>query len=146
MSALLKSVPTNNAQPTIAEQIETACAEWRTYKHHEELAKEARLRAEESLIELLSFSKLEGSATEKTPAHKITLTAKLDRKLDMDAYLAIEHQLPQDMRPVKTKVELDMKGVKWLEEKAPQYYAIVAPCITTKPAKTAVKVEFIGGV
>lgn len=129
---------------TISQQIEKACHEWRSWKRAEELARESRASAEQKLVALAKFEKLEGSSTIKNGDYKISLTAKLDRKLDVDAYLAIENNLPENMRPIKTKVELDLKGLKWMEENASEQYAIVAPCITTKPAKTAVKVEFIG--
>ncbi len=144
MNAPLKLV---SEQPeSLEQQIEQAAQDWRTYKRQEDMAKENRITAELKLIELIGFNKLEGSQTTKTVDHKISLTAKLDRKLDQSAYLAIESQLPENMRPVKTKLELDLKGIKWMEENAPDQYALVAPCITTKPAKAAVKVEFIGGV
>lgn len=128
------------------EKLEAACKEWRDFKRAEDAAKAGRLQVEIEIIELAKFNKLEGSETIKTNGHefKISLTAKLDRKLDESAYLNIEEHLPPDMRPVRTKLELDVKGLKWLEEHEPDYYAIVAPCVTTKPAKTAVKIEFIG--
>lgn len=133
---------------SLAQQIEKACHEWRSWKHAEDMAKENRVAVELKLIELMGFNKLEGSQTTKTEDgnYKISFTAKLDRKLDQEAYLAIEPQLPENMRPVKTKIELDLKGIKWMEENAQEFAALVLPCITTKPAKTAVKVEFIGGV
>lgn len=142
MNAPLKLV--SDQPETIEETINRTCNEWRAYKRAEDMAKENRVKAEEALIALLAFNKLEGSTTQKQGDYKISLTAKLDRKLDIDAYLAIEQQLPDTMRPVKTKIELDLKGIKWMEENAPEQFALVAPCITTKPAKTAVKVEFIG--
>ena len=146
MNAPLKLV--SDQSLSLAEQIEKAANEWRSWKHAEDRAKENRLQSELKLIELFGFNKLEGSQTIKTDDgnYKISFTAKLDRKLDEDAYRAIEHNLPDNMRPVRVKLELDTKGIKWMEENAPDAYALVAPCITTKPAKTAVKVEFIGGV
>lgn len=137
-------IPINPA--SVENPVSVACRFWREAKLKEERAKAERLAAEETLLDLLDFDKLEGSSTSKTEdgLWKVTLTAKLDRKLDEDAWRLVEERIPAELRPVKAKLELDLKGLKWLEANEPEIYALLAPCLTVKPAKTAVKVEFLG--
>ena len=139
----LKLVPPSD-QPSVTEQLTSFCQLWRTLKLAESEANEGRVEIEKQIIQLTGFAKLEGSQTIKNEDYKISLTAKLDRKLDVIAYQAIQEQLPEDMRPVKTKTDLDMTGLKWMEKNAPELAKLVSNCVTTKPAKTAVKVDFVG--
>jgi len=133
-------------------EIEKASNDWIAWKRAEEIARENRIKAEDELIKASSFKKLEGSSTfiaGSNYQYKISLIAKLDRKLDVNEYRKVESLIPLDLRPVKTKLELDLAGIRYLEKKEPEIASIMAHCITTKPAKTSVKVEYcglIGGV
>ena len=122
-------------------EIEELASNWLYWKAEEENARDQRLYEEEILLGLVPLNKPEGSSTLKQGSYKITLTAKLNRTLDADAYHAIVDQIPVDLRPVRYKAELDLKGIRYLENNEPDTYALIAPCITTKPAKTSVKVE-----
>lgn len=127
-------------------QISAACLAWQAAKRAEDAAKAERVSAENLIIDLLGFSKDEGSQTFKTDdGWKAVLTAKLDRKLDEEKWLEVENQFPVDMRPIKIKRELDTKGVNWLKNNAPTLYSILSSCMTIKPAKTGVKIERLDG-
>ena len=93
-------------------------------------AKDDVLRIEKEILKLAP-EKLEGSQTLPVPGFKLTTTHKLTRKLDYDAYQALD--LPDNLNFVNLKPAIDL-----FEAIDP---ALVASCITTKPAKTAVKVE-----
>jgi hypothetical protein len=122
-------------------EIEEAADRWLDWKTEEDWARSCRLKAEKALLKLIPQDKAEGTSTLKQGDYKITLTAKLNRTLDADAYHAIVDQIPVDLRPVRYKAELDLKGIRYLENNEPDTYALIAHCINTKPAKAAVKVE-----
>lgn len=122
-------------------EIEEAADLWLVWKTEEDWARSFRLKAEKALLKLIPLNMPEGTSTLKQGDYKITLTANLNRALDADAYHAIVDQIPVDLRPVRYKAELDLKGIRYLENNEPDTYALIAPCITTKPAKAAVKVE-----
>ncbi|MBT3367772.1 MAG: hypothetical protein HN416_11505 [Nitrospina sp.] len=98
-------------------------------------AKDDVLRIEKEILKLAP-EKLEGSQTLPVPGFKLTTTHKLTRKLDYDAYQALD--LPDNLNFVNLKPAIDLFKLRAIEAIDP---ALVASCITTKPAKTAVKVE-----
>jgi len=105
-------------------------------------AKEAMATAKGEVLriekQILDFApeKLEGSQTLPAPGFKLTITHKLTRKLDFDAYQALD--LPENMQFVNLKPSIDLFKLRAIERLDS---ALVAQCITTKPAKTAIKVE-----
>ena len=141
----LKLVPTSD-QATNTDKLTTYCQLWHQFKLAESKANEGRVEIEQQIIQLIGFVKLEGSQSVKNKDFKISLTGKLDRKLDVAAYMLIESQLPENMRPVKTKIDLDITGLKCMEKNEPELAKLVANCVTTKPAKISVKVDFLGAL
>ena len=119
--------------PTLAES-------WRAAKRAEESAREERVRIEEEIIALTGCRE-EGSQTYAAGDWKITVTGKLTRKLDADAWARIESSIPEAMRPVKYAPILDTKGLRYLENNEPDIYRLVAEAIETKPAKPAVSIK-----
>lgn len=113
---------------------------WLIAKHEEEMANRERIRIEEQMLPLLE-QKTEGSVTTELPSgHKVTVTNKLTRALDFDAFARVRDAIPPALRPIKVKEVLDEAGVKWLANNEPNVYAILAPCLTVKPAKPGFKV------
>ena len=80
--------------------------------------------------------KLEVSQTIPVHGWKLTTTHKLTRKLDFDAYQALD--LPENMQFVNMKPTIDLFKLRAIEMLDP---ALVAQCVTVKPAKTAIKIE-----
>ena len=74
-------------------------------------------------------------------ANLLTLAYVLVYTADMEQLQAICAKLPEDMRPIKTKVELDQTGAKYLRANEPAIWAQLAQAITVKPAKTGVEVK-----
>ena len=97
-------------------------------------AKTEVLRIEKLILDLAP-PKMEGSQTLPTPGFKLTITSELTRKLDYDAYMAIATPATSfvDLKP-----SINLKQLRVVEQADP---AMVAQCVTTKPAKTAIKVE-----
>lgn len=119
---------------------------WIGAKHEEDEANKNRINIENLLISTLAFNKREGSETKKFDDLKITFTAKLNRTVDVDKWLEIKSQVPENLQAVveeKVTYKVTDKGARWLEENNRDVYALVSKAITTKPAKVAVKVEVI---
>jgi hypothetical protein len=125
---------------TIIDPLADAIEVYIAAKRDEDCARDARLVAEERIL-ALHPAKEEGSETFEAAGFKVTLTGKLTYKCD-DARALAEAcaDWPASMVPIKTKVELDETGAKWLRANEPQAWAQIASYISVKPAKTAVKV------
>lgn len=113
-------------------------------KRVEDAATKARIAAEESILALRP-AKEEGAETFEVGGYKVTLTGKLAYKC-ADARALAEacaaSHMPTSWIPVKTKVELDATGCKWLRENEAELWArFVAPHVTVSPAKTSVSVK-----
>ncbi len=110
-------------------------------KRDEDLAKAGRLAAEERLVALVP-PKEEGSMTVDAGGYKLTLTGSLSYKADsVDAVRAATAQWPAELIPLKTKVELDATGCKFIRANRPDLWVQLAKAVTVSPAKTAVKVS-----
>ncbi len=131
--------PTNN--PTI----DQFCQQWRQAKQAEDQAKKTRTEIEQQMLEVLAFNKPEGSETIKTDTFKVTLTGKLNRKLDTHKWEQVKESIPPQLNPVEESISYKIidKGIRYLEANEPDTYKLIAPCLTTTPAKTAVKVEVL---
>ena len=116
--------------------------QWIDAKRDEDVANAKRLAVEAEICKLQP-AKEEGSATtELAGGMKLTLTGKLTYKADVPKLVELAAKLPENLRPLKTEVKLDETGAKYLRSKEPQLWALIAPAIEVKPAKTAIKVGF----
>lgn len=108
-------------------------------KRFEDAATERRIELEREIIELLGIRD-EGSMTHKIgDGFKVVITAKKSRKMDWDMLDAIPlSKLPESLRPVKVKRELDERGVKYLRDNEPELYAVLSPALTVTPTKPQV--------
>lgn len=103
-------------------------------------ARDMRIAIEQQIIETVGV-KDEGAFTVKSDRFKVTTTGKLTRKVDWKKYHAVcEVRIPEALRPVRIKEELDTKLIKHLESNEPELFAVMAECLTTSPAKPAVSV------
>ena len=106
----------------------------------EKAAKEKRISLEEELIALVG-AREEGAQTHEIGDYKITITGKLNRKIDWEMFDAqLAAKIPASLHPVKMKRELDETGVKYLANNEPQIYKVLLPALTIQPAKTNVKI------
>jgi len=125
-------------EPSVSELAEA----WLRAKCREEAANAERIAIEERLIEFVD-TKSEGSMTTKLDDFAVTVTCRINRSISDDGIIAIKGLIPVEYQPLKTKVELDAKGLDWLKENRPQYYRVAADYVTSKPGKPGFKISRI---
>lgn len=135
---MAKTVIRNQLSP-----LETLSTHWLKAKAAEEDARLHRIALEED-IEALIPCPMEGSASVSGGGLKITVTHKLNRSVDMEAYREHRDEIPSDITPIRMKYDVDIKLYRALESANPEMFKIVQKFVEVKPAKTAVKVEVIG--
>lgn len=117
---------------------------WSIAKQREDTAKAERIKIEEDILKAHP-AREEGSETFETPkGTKITLTGKVSYKADIDKLIGLAGGWPEDIRPIRTKVEADETRLKAIRQHRPDLWAAIAPAIETKPAKTGVSIKFGG--
>ena len=120
-----------NNEPPIYDLVDR----WLDLKKAEDDAKNERIKIEEEMINFLE-TKTEGSATttleDKT---KITVKTGFSRKLDLKAWEKVKQKIVPEVRPIKTKIELDVPELKKLKEKEPLVYKTISEAITVTPSK-----------
>lgn len=112
-------------------------------KREEDAAIKARREVDAQIAELLKdANKLEGSVSQKLPeGYKVTVTYKLDRKVDTDALKAGWEKLPFDVQAVfKWKADLSISEYRKLDEKVQRS---AAQFFTTKEASPSITIEAI---
>lgn len=121
--------------------IDTLIEAWINAKAREKAANEYRLDLEEQIIAILG-ARPEGSETHALASgHKVTITGKMTYTADMPTLMAICAALPPELRPIKTKTELDQTGAKYIRANMPDIWDQIAPAITMKPAKTSIDIK-----
>lgn len=128
----------DSATPSPQPTLEQLCANWMLIKATESQATAERIAIEDKIV-ALTGKRDEGAQTVAAGDYKITITGKLSRKMDWQAWESVKTQIPQELHPVKLKPELDEKGVKWLAQHQPDYYRLLP--IEAKPAKTAISIK-----
>lgn len=116
---------------------------WLEAKAAEESARNHRIALEEE-IETLIPGPLEGSTSTEADGIKITVTRKLNRSVDYDAYKEVAESIPASLTPIRIKYDLDLKMYRSIEAANPDVFKIVQKFVEVKPAKTAIKVEVLG--
>lgn len=123
-----------------------AVAEYINAKRDEEHAAARRLRAEE-LILSLHPAREEGSDTFDAGGYKVTVTGKLSYSMSCEPRTLeqVWHEIGDTAGdvpvPLKSKVELDATGAKWIRQNRPDLWAFLSKVVTIKPAKTAISVK-----
>jgi hypothetical protein len=124
------------------EPIDQLATEWAIAKDREDAAKAERISVEEKLVKLHP-AKEEGSESFSTPAGaKVVLTGRVTYKVDIDKLIALTGAWPDDVRPVKTKVEADETRLKAIRNESPKLWGQIADAVETKPAKTGVSIKW----
>lgn len=122
--------------------LDLLATEWAIAKEKEDAAKAERIDIENKIL-AVHPAKPEGSETFATPAGaKITLTGKVTYKVSIDKLVALTAGWPDDVRPVKTKVEADESRLKAIRAESPKLWAQIASAVETKPAKTGVSIKW----
>ena len=111
--------------------------EWLSAKDKELKATADRVAIEQEII-LLTGQKEEGAQTHKIDGFVIEVKGVINRKMDWAKWDEIKDQIPEALRPIKLKPELDVTGVKYLKANEPDIYALLP--ITVTPGKTGVTI------
>jgi hypothetical protein len=130
-------LPFPHERPTLEQLVDA----WIAAKAKEDSANSERLAIEQLICEA-SPPKEEGATTVEVGGKKLTLTGKLTYKADLPKLQELAQRLPEELRPLKTEVKADEAGLKFLRKNEPQLWAVIAPAVEVKPAKTAIKVGF----
>lgn len=112
-------------------------------KREEDAAIKARREVDAQIAELLKdANKLEGSVSQKLPeGYKVTVTYKLDRKVDTQALTDGWAKLPIDIQAAfKWKADLSVSEFRKLNDKA---QVSAAQFFTTKEASPSITIEAI---
>jgi len=120
-----------NNEPPIYDLVDR----WLDLKKAEDDAKVERIKIEEEMINFLE-TKPEGSVTTTLEDNtKITVKCGFNRKLDLEAWEQVKQKIVPDVRPVKTKIELDIPALKTLQKEVPLAYKAISEAITVTPSK-----------
>lgn len=124
------------------DNVSALARDWIEAKKQEAEANKRRVKIEEQLIGALG-AKDEGSITHELDEYKVTLTQPVARKVDVKAWEIVKNNIPHELWPIKTKVDVDATGIKWLKESEPKLWKAVSRAFTEKPGKIGVKVEAV---
>lgn len=122
--------------------VEPLAQAWLDAKRAEAKANAERLKIEAQLSEAIEIPE-EGSKTHKLEGFKITVTQPVTRKLDEASWEKVKDRIAPDMWPVKTKIEADATGCKYLATNEPKEWRKIASAFEAKPGKVGFKVEVI---
>ena len=121
----------------MSKTLEQLSEEWLAAKEKERQATDDRIAVEEAII-ALTGKKDEGSQTIKADGFSIEVKGVINRKMDWKKWDDVCGQIPPALRPVKLKPELDITGVRYLQQNEPDIYALLP--ITVTPGKTGITV------
>lgn len=131
----------NLQQLTKAPTLDTLAAAWIQSKAMEDRARKQRLDIEQSIVSLVQ-SKDEGSVSAEAGALAVSVTFKLNRKVDADALKCAWSGLPPTVQDAFSwKPDVSLSQLRALEKAAPNDYGLALQFITTTPAKPAVTVK-----
>ena len=122
--------------------VEGLCGAWLEAKRREDEAKKARLEVEAQIGAALE-KKPEGAITHKLTAYKVTLTQPIYRKVDPAKWDGVKTLISANLWPIKTIIEADATGCKYLANNEPALWAMIAGAFTVSPGKVGVEVKEI---
>lgn len=105
-------------------------------------AKNLFLAIEAELTEEVGH-KEEGSFSCYIDGFKVTTVGRVTRKLDEKQWAKIAPEVGERLanRLVKTKYDINLRELRYIENNEPEVFKQVATAITSKPSKPSIKVE-----
>ena len=123
--------------------IEKLSQEWLDAKNAEVIALGKRREIEEEIISQVQ-TRDEGTTSENIGDLKLSVTFKMDRKVDANAVQEAWNVLPPLVQEAFIwKPDLVLRHARAIESANPEAYKVLAKFITIKPARPSVKVEII---
>lgn len=126
-----------------AQTLETLADAWAAAKHEEDDANRRRVEIEARII-AIAGEREEGSETHAlADGRKLTVTAKITRTVDDEVWAQVINQVPEALRPIRyvQTAKIDLAGIRYLLEKEPRVYAIVAKAISAKRGKSSISLR-----
>lgn len=114
--------------------------DWLDAKTAEDEARKRRIEIERQLSAALDVPQ-EGARTHHIDGYKITVNQPVSRKVSPEGWALVSTKLPFEMQPVRTKLEADATGCKYLADKEPELWAKIASAFTVTPGKVSFKIE-----
>jgi len=124
----------------MSSNVEGLCGAWLEAKRREDEAKKARLEVEAQLGAALE-KKPEGAITHKLEHYKVTLSQPIYRKVDPVKWDGVKTLISANLWPIKTIIEADATGCKYLANNEPALWAMIAGAFTVTPGKVGVEVK-----
>ena len=124
------------------DNVSALARDWIEAKKQEAEANKRRIEIEEQLVSALG-AKDEGSVTHALDGYKVTIAQPISRKIDAKMWEIVKNNIPNELWPIKTKVDVDATGIKWLKENKPAMWKTVSRAFTEKPGKVGVKVDAV---
>lgn len=116
---------------------------WIKAKEDERQAIEARRNLDKMIVEATP-PKDEGTYTDEVGGYKVSVSHKMDRKVDADKLGGMWQSMSEAaQKAFKWKADVSITELRKLQEFRPDDYAFVAGAITVKPASPSVTVELI---
>ena len=126
---------------TILTELDELSYKWKECKRIEEEANKKRLEVEKTILSYIE-GKEEGTVTKKTNYYKISVIYGIDRKVDSEIASSLSSELGDEYERIfKWEAKIDIKEMRFLVEKKPDVYALVAKAMTSKPKKPSFKIE-----
>lgn len=122
--------------------IASAYAAWLNAKSTEEKAVEERRVIEDWLVSMFAIDAAkEGAINLHTSEYKVTVTPRLDRKVDAEALDAVakEHGLTSFL-PTLFRYKPEINAKEW-KATDPKITNVLAQAVTTKPGRPSFKIE-----
>jgi hypothetical protein len=120
--------------------VEGLCGAWLEAKRREDDAKRQRLEVEAQIGAALE-KKPEGAITHKLEHYKVTLSQPIYRKVDPVKWDGVKTLISANLWPIKTIIEADATGCKYLANNEPALWAMIAGAFTVTPGKVGVEVK-----
>lgn len=111
-------------------------------KDKENDARLVRLDIEAQILELVGVD-AEGTKTVKGDQYQLSTTGKVNRTIDQRKLSDLKSKIPTPLfkRLISYTPKLNLKEYRFIEANEPDYFALIAPAVTSKPAKPSVSIK-----
>ena len=124
--------------------VDHLAARLESMKGLEDAARKTRIELEQEIVSILG-AKEEGSSTFSGAKYQLTTTGSMTRTIDQAAVIDLQNVIPHAIfeRLFPAKRALNMREYRYIEANEPELFRAACSAVTTKPAKTSVKLKEI---
>jgi hypothetical protein len=121
------------------DDIDQLAEQWLMLKKRERALRDERWALENRIADRVGRV-VEGKSSLKGRRFRIELRFRVRRKLDLKRWKKLRDRIPEELQPVRTKVQLDGRRYFDLVDDRPDLARIVRKAIDIRPNKVSVKV------